>query len=61
MIEQGTEQPTDDRTETRQGDRLQGVSYLNFLSEYGFGGILADECRTVLENFFRGIRADKLP
>lgn len=28
MIEQGTGQPTDDRTETRQGDRLQGVSYL---------------------------------
>ena len=25
------------------------------------GGILADECRAVLENFFRGIRADKLP
>ncbi len=23
--------------------QLQGVSYLNFLSEYGFGGILADE------------------
>ena len=28
MIEQGTGQPTDDRTEPRQGDRLQGVSYL---------------------------------
>ena len=28
MIKQGTGQPTDDRTETRQGDRLQGVSYL---------------------------------
>ena len=25
------------------------------------GGILADECRAVLESFFRGIRADKLP
>ena len=25
------------------------------------GGVLADECRAVLENFFRGIRADKLP
>ena len=25
------------------------------------GGILADECRAVLEDFFRGIRADKLP
>lgn len=26
-----------------RGYQLQGVSYLNFLSEYGFGGILADE------------------
>ena len=25
------------------------------------GGILADECRAVLESFFRSIRADKLP
>ncbi|MDD6181675.1 MAG: SNF2-related protein [Desulfovibrionaceae bacterium] len=26
-----------------RGYQLQGLSYLNFLSEYGFGGILADE------------------
>ena len=25
------------------------------------GGVLADECRAVLESFFRSIRADKLP
>ena len=28
---------------TLRNYQLQGVSYLNFLSEYGFGGILADE------------------
>lgn len=28
---------------TLRSYQLQGVSYLNFLSEYGFGGILADE------------------
>ena len=30
-------------TATLRNYQLQGVSYLNFLSEYGFGGILADE------------------
>ncbi|MDD6089013.1 MAG: SNF2-related protein [Desulfovibrionaceae bacterium] len=28
---------------TLRNYQLQGISYLNFLSEYGFGGILADE------------------
>ncbi|MDE8731391.1 SNF2-related protein, partial [Desulfovibrio desulfuricans] len=26
-----------------RSSQVQGLSYLNFLSEYGFGGILADE------------------
>ncbi len=30
-------------TATLRNYQLQGVSYMNFLSEYGFGGILADE------------------
>ncbi|HIU17822.1 MAG TPA: DEAD/DEAH box helicase [Candidatus Avidesulfovibrio excrementigallinarum] len=36
------DQPTGVRA-TLRNYQLQGVSYLNFLSEYGFGGILADE------------------
>ncbi len=36
------EQPEGLRAELRNY-QLQGIAYLNFLSEYGFGGILADE------------------